>query len=120
MIDIPNIFYSLNYLMNLLTKLGILLVHIDQETILNYFGISNPNLIDPDYQILYGTMDMAPVSTNVSMETLRIIVQSVIDYSRQGLSLVDIENICLFRQRFSKTGMRSLIVTECPSFSFFC
>ena len=49
MIDIPNIFYSLNYLMNLLTKLGILLVHIDQETILNYFGISNPNLIDPDY-----------------------------------------------------------------------
>jgi|TARA_B100001142_G_scaffold314543_1_gene352164 hypothetical protein len=82
--------------MNLLTKLGILLVHIDQETILNYFGISNPNLIDPDYQILYGTMDMAPVSTNVSMETLRIIVQSVIDYSRQGLSLVDIENICLF------------------------
>ena len=39
---------------------------------------------------------MAPVSTNVSMETLRIIVQAVIDYSRQGLSLVDIENICLF------------------------
>lgn len=82
--------------MNLLTELAILLVQIDQETILNFFGIANPNAIDPDYQIIYGTMDMAPVSTDVSIETLRLIVQAIIDYSKQGLSLVDIENICLF------------------------
>jgi hypothetical protein len=82
--------------MNLLTKFAVLLVHIDQETILNFFNIVDPNAVDPDYQIIYGTMNMAPVSTDVSLETLRLIVQAVIDYSKQGLSLVDIENICLF------------------------
>jgi len=82
--------------MNLLTKLAILLVQIDQETILNFFGVTNPNAIDPDYQIIYGATNLAPVSTNVSLETLRLLVQAVIDYSKQGLSLVDIENICLF------------------------
>jgi hypothetical protein len=82
--------------MNLLTELTILLVQIDQETILNFFGIADPNTIDPDYQIIYGTLNTAPVSTDVSLETLRVIVQAIIDYSKQGLSLVDIENICLF------------------------
>ena len=82
--------------MNLLTKLVVLLVHIDQETILNFFGIDNPNVVDPDYQIIYGAMNTTPVSTNVSLETLRLIIEAVIDYSKQGLSLVDIENICLF------------------------
>jgi len=82
--------------MNLLTKLATFLIQLDQETILNWFNVANPNIIDPDYQILYGATDLGPVSTNVSFETLRLIVQAVIDYSKQGLSLVDIENICLF------------------------
>ena len=66
--------------MNLLTKLAILLVQIDQETILNFFGVTNPNAIDPDYQIIYGAANLSPVSTNVSLETLRLLVQAVIDY----------------------------------------
>jgi len=84
--------------MDLLTKLSVLLIHIDQETILNFFGISDPNIIaiNSDYQTIYGNVETIPISTNVSFETLSIIIQAIIDYSKRGLSLVDIENICLF------------------------
>lgn len=82
--------------MNLMTEILVFLAHIDQETILNFFGIADPNTIDPDYQIFYGTIEMAPISTNVSLETLRIIVEAFLEYSKRGLSLVDVENICLF------------------------
>ena len=83
--------------MELLTKLLVLLIHVDQETILNFFGISDPNIIaiNSDYQTIYGNAETISISTNVSFETLRIIIQAVIDYSKRGLSLVDIENICL-------------------------
>jgi hypothetical protein len=83
--------------MDLLTKLLVFLIHIDQETILNFFGISDPNtiVINSDYQTIFENSELIPISTNVSLETLRIIVQAIIDYSKTGLSLVDIENICL-------------------------
>ena len=83
--------------MDLLTKLLVFLIHIDQETILNFFGISDPNTIaiNSDYQTIYGSLETVQISTNVSLETLKIIVQAVIDYSKTGLSLIDIENICL-------------------------
>lgn len=84
--------------MDLVTKLLVFLIHIDQETILNFFGISDPNIItlNSDYQTIYGNVETIPISTTVSFETLRIIIQAIIDYSKRGLSLVDIENICLF------------------------
>lgn len=82
--------------MSLLTKILVFLIHIDQESILNFFGITDPNAVDPDFQMFYKTMEMAPVSTKVSYETLRLIVEAFLDYSKNGLSLVDIENICLF------------------------
>ena len=84
--------------MNLLTNLLVFLLPIDQESILNFFGVSDPNILtlNSDYQTIYENIETIPISTNVSFDTLRIIVQAVIDYSKTGLSLVDIENICLF------------------------
>jgi len=50
--------------MQILLKLFLLLINIDQETVLNFFGIENPNIY------LNTGFDAASVSTEISIETL--------------------------------------------------
>ena len=69
-----------------------LLIKIDQETILDFLNIDNP-LNNEEYAYLFGT---ANVSTPVSSETFKLIIQSLWEYYQHGLGFVDIENIAIF------------------------
>lgn len=69
-----------------------LLINIDQETILDFLGINGP-FNSEDYSYLFGT---SQVSTPVSLETFKLIIQSIWEHYQHGLGFVDIENIALF------------------------
>ena len=76
--------------MHILLKLFLLLINIDQETVLNFFGIEDPNLY------LSTGFDESTVSTEISIDTLKIIFQGLLEQYQYGLGLIDIENILLF------------------------
>ena len=76
--------------MQILLKLFLLLITIDQETVLNFFGIEDPNLY------LSTGFDEITVSTEISIETLKLIFQGLLEQYQYGLGLIDIENILLF------------------------
>ena len=69
-----------------------LLINIDQETIFDFLGIDN-SFNTEDYSDLFGT---SSVSTPVSFETFKLLIQSMWGYYQHGLGFVDIENIALF------------------------
>ena len=76
--------------MQILLKLFLLLINIDQETILNFFGIEDPNIY------LNTGFEKTSVSTEISIETLKLIFQGLLEQYQYGLGLIDIENILLF------------------------
>lgn len=76
--------------MQILIKLFVFLINIDQETVLNFFGIE-----DPTSYLSFG-IEVAPVSKEISLETLKLIFQGLLERYQYGLGLVDIENILLF------------------------
>ena len=76
--------------MQILLKLFLLLINIDQETVLNFFGIEDPNLY------LSSGFEEVTVSTEISIETLKLIFQGLLEQYQYGLGLIDIENILLF------------------------
>ena len=77
-------------------RLLLLLINIDQKTVLNWFGISdlefNPN-IENSYD--WDNFNLEP-SPNVSLDTFRIIIESIWSKFQDGLTLADIENILFF------------------------
>lgn len=80
--------------MPILLKLFCLLINIDQETILNFFGIQDPNNFgDASYSSLN---ELAPISTEVSFGTIKLIFAGLLERYQDGLGLTDIENIILF------------------------
>ena len=76
--------------MHNLLKLFLLLINIDQETVLNFFGLDDPNTY------LNTSFNGVSVSTEISTETLKILFQGFLERYQYGLGLVDIENILLF------------------------
>ncbi len=82
-----------------LFRLLLLLINIDQETVLNWFGIEDPTIreirqaIESDHN--FNLSNLEPVS-NVSLETFRLIVQGLWEKIQDGLTLADIENILFF------------------------
>lgn len=68
------------------------LINIDQETILNFFGVDNPYNKEA-YADLLGD---STISTAVSSETFKLIIQSIWNHYQHGLGFVDVENIALF------------------------
>ena len=76
--------------MQILLKLFLLLITIDQETVLNFFGIEDPNIY------LNTGFEGVSVSTEISIETLKLIFQGLLEQYQYGLGLIDIENILLF------------------------
>lgn len=80
--------------MQLVLKIFTLLINLDQETVLTFFGIEDPNnYSDPSYNI---PLQITQVSTSLSFETLKILFQGLLERFQGGLGLVDIENIILF------------------------
>ena len=82
-------------------KVLLLLINIDQETVLNWFGVESPTnrntfsktLESNSVNLLNNEVEPAPA---ISFETLRLIVEELGNKVQDGLTLADIENILFF------------------------
>lgn len=80
-------------------KLLPLLINIDQETVLKWFGIENTTNTDVYQPSAYGydvTVSNFETSTEVSFETFRLIIEGLWAKIEDGLTLADIENVLFF------------------------
>ena len=83
-------------------RLLFLLIHVDQETVLKWFGILDSNTQKFIYEgqesdIISGFSNgSSEPSTDVSIKTLFLIVEGLWNKLQNGLSLADIENILFF------------------------
>lgn len=82
-----------------LFRLLCFLINIDQETVLNWFGIKNPESAEIDQSILneydFNLSNFEP-STDVSFKTFQLIIEGLWSKIQDGLTLADIENILFF------------------------
>ena len=82
-----------------LFRLLFLLINIDQETVLNWFGMEDPTnqeirqVLENGSELNISNFEPSP---DVSLETFRIIIQGLWDKIQDGLTLVDIENVLFF------------------------
>ena len=77
-------------------KLLSLLIHIDQETVLKWFGLEDPNSQDLYQSAEYGyelSVSNFETSTDISVETFRLIIEGLWAKIQDGLTLADIENV---------------------------
>jgi len=82
-------------------KVLLLLINIDQETVLNWFGVESPTnrntfsktLESNSVNLLNNEVEPAPA---ISFETLRLIIEELGNRVQDGLTLADIENILFF------------------------
>jgi hypothetical protein len=81
-----------------LFRLLLLLINIDQETVLNWFGIEDSTTREVNKELIsnYDFPSNLEPSTDVSINTFRLIVQGLWDKIQDGLTLADIENILFF------------------------
>jgi hypothetical protein len=77
--------------MNLLKDFFSIPSSIDQEAILQFFNCNDPNVFEGGE-----FLNLAPLSTEVSIETLKIVVRDLLERYQGGLGLIDIENIIFF------------------------
>lgn len=73
-----------------LFKLFFFSITIDQETVLNFFGLDDPNIY------LNSNLNGISVSHEISLNTLKLLFQGLLERYQYGLGLIDIENILLF------------------------
>lgn len=82
-----------------LFRLLFLLINIDQETVLNWFGIEDP-VIQKARQALANGSDLnlsnIEQSTNLSIRTLGLLIEGLLSKLQDGLTIVDIENSLFF------------------------
>jgi Uncharacterised protein family len=80
-------------------RLLLLLINIDQKTVLNWFGIEDPanreirQAVENGYD--FNLSNFEP-STDVSLNTFRLIVVGLWEKIQDGLTLADIENVLFF------------------------
>ena len=82
-----------------LFKLLFFLINIDQKTVLNWFGLEDSSNQDIQQAIENGfnsNLSNLESSTDVSLETFRLIVEGLWEKLQNGLTLADIENILFF------------------------
>jgi hypothetical protein len=82
-----------------LFRLLLLLINIDQETVLNWFGVedrANQEISQAAGNGYALNLSNLEPSTDVSLNTLRLIVQGLWDKIQDGLTLADIENVLFF------------------------
>lgn len=76
-----------------------LLSKLDQETVLNWFGIEDPTIrearqiITNGYSINSSNIEQ---STNLSINTLGLLIEGLFNKFQDGLTIIDIENILFF------------------------
>jgi hypothetical protein len=79
-----------------LFKFLFLLINIDQETVLNWFGMEDPTNQEIRQAIKSGlepNISNFESSASVSFETFRLIFQGFVEKIQNGLTLADIENV---------------------------
>ena len=80
-------------------RLLLLLINIDQKTVLNWFGIEDPTN-QKIHQAIESGLDPKILnlesSTDVSLETFRLIIEGLWEKIQNGLTLSDIENVLFF------------------------
>jgi len=84
--------------MSYIFRLLLLLINIDQETVLNWFGIDKENsyqTIEANHINNLLNIEVKPAPA-VSVETLRLIVEGLWERVQDGLTLADIESILFF------------------------
>jgi Uncharacterised protein family len=82
-----------------LLKLFTFLINIDQETVLNWFGLEDPRNQEIGQTIQNGyNVDLVNLepSPNVSFTTFRLIIEGLWEKVQDGLTLADIENVLFF------------------------
>jgi hypothetical protein len=82
-----------------LFRLLLLLINIDQETVLNWFGMEDPTNQKIRQALESGTdlnLENFEPSADVSLETFRIIIEGLWEKIQDGLTLADIENVLFF------------------------
>lgn len=80
-------------------RLFLFLINIDQETVLKWFGLEDKTNQDFYQSAQYGydlNLSNFETSTNVSIETFRLIVEGLWEKIQDGLTLADIENVLFF------------------------
>ena len=78
-----------------LFRLLLLLINIDQETVLKWFGMEDPALQTLESGSELNISNFEP-STAVSLDTFRIIIEGLWEKIQDGLTLADIENVLFF------------------------
>jgi hypothetical protein len=82
-----------------LFRLLLLLINIDQETVLNWFGMEDPTNQKIRQAFESGSelnLSNFEPSSNVSLDTFRIIIENLWEKIQDGLTLADIENVLFF------------------------
>ena len=82
-----------------LFRLLFLSINIDQETVLNWFGIEDQTTTEARQALANGydlNLSNIESSTNISIDTLRILIESLLNKLQDGLTIVDIENALFF------------------------
>lgn len=82
-----------------LFRLLLLLINIDQETVLNWFGMEDPTNQKTRQALESGAdlnLENFEPSPDVSLETFRIIIEGLWVKIQDGLTLADIENVLFF------------------------
>ena len=80
-----------------LFRLFFLLINIDQKTVLNWFGIEDPT-IHETHNVIANSSNFSNIepSTNISINTLGLLIEGFVDKIQDGLTIVDIENTLFF------------------------
>jgi len=79
-------------------RLLLILINIDQETVLNWFGVKNPDSFSQSLEgdtVNFLKIQAEPASS-LSLETIRLITEGLWQRVQDGLTLADIENILFF------------------------
>lgn len=79
--------------MNALSELFLLSINIDQEAVLRFFDFADPNTAFSNSEFLDFSV---PISTEISVDTLKIVVKGLLERYQTGLGLLDLENILFF------------------------
>ena len=82
-----------------LFRLFFLLINIDQETVLNWFRIKDPTIDYANQAIANSssfTLSNIEPSTNISINTLGLLIEGLLNKLQDGLTIVDIENTLFF------------------------
>lgn len=80
-------------------RLLLILIHIDQETVLKWFGIENPSTVSPSlegYSSQLATTRSMESAPALSIETFQIVIGNLWQQIQNGLTLTDIENVLFF------------------------